>query len=343
MKYPEFLKQGDTIGICALSCGIVEEDDIKRLDEAKDNLINMGYKVLETAHVRTQEGGASTDAKTRVDEFMELYRNPEVKLIILAAGGDYQFETLDYLDFDELNSLPPKWVEGYSDCTNSTFILTSILDIASVYCQSIKDFSMKPLFRNLEDALKIVSGENMLVQESFDMHEPIGFNLDDPERALENKYNLTEKVEWKNLRGEESLSFSGRALGGCLDCIEPLFGTKYDKIGEFIEKYKDDGIVWFFDCFSYSTPRLEVVLWKMNHLGYFKNCKGIIFGRPLFVTEEYDITFRDAVYNRFKNSNIPVILDADIGHVSPQLAMITGSIIEVESKDGKGKVKTLLK
>ena len=49
----------------------------------------MGYKVLETAHVRTQEGGASTDAKTRVDEFMELYRNPEVTLIILAAGGDY--------------------------------------------------------------------------------------------------------------------------------------------------------------------------------------------------------------------------------------------------------------
>ena len=67
MKYPEFLKQGDTIGICALSCGIVEEDDIKRLDEAKENLKNMGYKVLETAHVRTQEGGASTDAKTRVD------------------------------------------------------------------------------------------------------------------------------------------------------------------------------------------------------------------------------------------------------------------------------------
>ena len=81
----------------------------------------------------------------------------------------------------------------------------------------------------------------------------------------------------------------------------------------------------------------------MNHLGYFKNCNGIIFGRPLFVTEEYDITFRDAVYNRFKNLNIPVILDADIGHVSPQLAMITGSMIKVESGNGKGKITTFLK
>ena len=153
MKYPEFLKKGDTIGICALSCGIIEEDDIKRLDEAEENLRSFGYNVIETNHVRTQEGGASTDAKTRVEEFMELYRNPDVKLIILAAGGDYQFETLDFLDFDELESLPPKWVEGYSDCTNSTFILTTMIDTASVYCQSIKDFSMRPLFRNLEDAL----------------------------------------------------------------------------------------------------------------------------------------------------------------------------------------------
>ena len=41
--------------------------------------------------------------------------------------------------------------------------------------------------------------------------------------------------------------FEGRMLGGCIDILSLICGTKYDKVKEFNEKYKEDGIVWYFD------------------------------------------------------------------------------------------------
>ena len=41
--------------------------------------------------------------------------------------------------------------------------------------------------------------------------------------------------------------------------------------------------------------------------------------------------------------DIPIIYNADIGHVSPQLAIVNGAIVKITSKDGKGKVETYLK
>ena len=37
-------------------------------------------------------------------------------------------------------------------------------------------------------------------------------------------------------------------LGGCMDCLVNLTGTKYDKVVEFTERYREDGIVWFLEA-----------------------------------------------------------------------------------------------
>ena len=47
----------------------------------------------------------------------------------------------------------------------------------------------------------------------------------------------------------------------------------------FIEKYKDDGIIWYFDNCELNLDATIRVLWKLNELGYFKYTKAIIFGR----------------------------------------------------------------
>ena len=49
-------------------------------------------------------------------------------------------------------------------------------------------------------------------------------------------YNLTEKVCWKTLGGKEE-KITGRIIGGCIDIITELSGTKYDGTKKFIEKY----------------------------------------------------------------------------------------------------------
>ena len=338
MNYPEKLKIGDTIGICAPSAGIVKPEKIEKLDLAIKTLENMGFKVIETASVRKDENGRSASAEIRAKEFMELLENDEVKLIIFATGGDFLCEMLDYLDFEKIKSLKPKWMQGYSDITGISYLFNSILDIPTMYFQTIKDYAMKPLHRSLTDCLELEKG-NEIVQESFDMYEK---EWDLENTNPEATYNLTEKVEWKNIFGEDEIIFEGRSIGGCLDCIKSYIGTKYDKVAEYLERHKDDGIIWFLEVFEMNTAELQRTLWQMKSAGYFKYCKGIIFGRPLFIREDYETSFNDAVKNSLKDLQIPVICDADIGHVSPQLAIVNGAILKITSKDGKGKVETKL-
>lgn len=343
MNYPDNLKIGDTIGICAPSCGITDPSKIIRLDYAENALREMGYKVIETSHVRTDEKCRSASAEIRAKEFMELYENPEVKLILFASGGEFLFEIYDFLDLEKIKSLRPKWTQGYSDCTGIGYIFNTLLDIPSIYGQTIKDYAMQPLHRCLTDALDIVSGKSV-TQQSFDKYEKVSF--DDSEETNTDPragYNLNADVEWKSLFGQNNISLSGRAVGGCLDVVREYIGTKYDNIKNFINKYKEDGLVWFLECFEFTTPELTRVLWQMKNAGYFNNCNGIIFGRPLFITEQYDITYKEVLFNAFKDYNIPVIYDADIGHVSPQIAMVNGGKIDLTYDNGKAEIKFLLK
>ena len=172
MNYPEKLKKGDTIGICAPSGGITEKEDILQLELAENQLRKMGYKIIETKSVRKEAKGRSASGKERAKEFMELLENEEVKLIIFAAGGDFLIEIFDYLDFEKIKDLKPKWLQGFSDITGISFLFNIILDIPTMYCQTIKYYAMNPLFRNLTDALKIEEGEG-IVQKSFEKYQKV--------------------------------------------------------------------------------------------------------------------------------------------------------------------------
>ena len=343
MIYPEKIKENDIIGITAPSCGFTEEEELLRIENSKKKLQEKGFRVIETPNVRMQERGRSSSKQQRAKELMELLENPKVKSIILAAGGDFLCEVLDELDFEKLKKLEPKWLQGYSDVTNLGFVFTTNLDIATIYGPTYKTFGMENWHISLENSIKLMQKEEF-VQNSYKkctkpfipgVKEIEDDTIKDPYRG----YDLTEPVKWINLNNEEKIEFEGRAIGGCFDVIQNLIGTKYDKVKEYIEKYKKDGIVWFLEVFESSTPGLFCNLWKMKNAGYFENCKGIIFGRPLMMREDFEISYREAIKDAIGDLNIPIILDSDIGHVAPQIPIVNGSIIEIESFSGKGSIK----
>ena len=335
MKYPKFLEKGEYIATTAPSGGITKEIDFIRLDNVKKNFDEYGYRYLETDNVRREENGRSSSSIERANQFMSVWKNDEVGAIISAAGGDFLNEMLDELDFNELKNLPPKWFQGYSDNTGITFLLTTICDIACIYGQTIKDFGMKDLHRSLISSFDIMSGKEV-VQKSFDKCE--GSEWVERMQPYAG-YELVNDVKWKNVNDEEKVSFRGRSIGGCFDVIINLIGTKYDHVKEYIEKYKDDGIVWFLEVFEMSTPQIYLHLWQMRQAGFFENCNGIVFGRGLFVREEYEMSVKDAIKEATRGLEIPVVFDADIGHVSPQMPIVSGAIIEVTSQEGKGSIR----
>ena len=89
-----------------------------------------------------------------------------------------------------------------------------------------------------------------------------------------------------------------------------------------------------------TSPEVYRVLWQMKNAGYFNNCSGIIFGRPCMIREDYGMSFNQAVEEALESLDIPIICDADIGHIPPQMAIVNGGILEITSEVGKGVVKT---
>lgn len=337
MIYPTFLKENDTIGVTAPSDGITTKEKRYRLDCAIKNFQEKGFHIKETKNVRTSIKGRSTDSKEQAKELEELFQDNQVKAIICASGGDFLLEMLSYLDFSIINK-NPKWIQGYSDPTGLLYTITTNLDIATIYGDNFKAFGMNPWHQSLDNNLEILKG-NLLEQNSFDKYEAEYTSY----QVGDEPYNLTKEVYWKNLKNEPEIQVSGRIIGGCLDVLTDLFGTKFDNTLEFIEKYKNDGIIWYFDICELSSEQIIRTLWKLKDNNWFNHTKCIIIGRIMTETSYYDISLEEAIKHSLNDLNIPIILNADIGHVSPRMTIINGSIATITSKEGKGTINFIKK
>ena len=323
MQYPKFLEKGNIIGITAPSQGV--GDDIESFEKSLHTLKKEGYQIKETKSVRNK-GMASASGKIRAQEFDSLITEKNVKIIMCASGGDFLVEMLPFVNWQHIKE-NPKWIMGYSDPTYLLYIITTKLDIATIYGCNAGSFDQTNLHECLKNNLKILSG-NIVRQDSFSYYQ---------KDWLENSdgYHLTEKVYWETINKE--VDITGRMIGGCLDCLKDLIGTSYDYTKEFIEKYKKDGIIWYFDIFEPSAEVVYRTLFQMREAGWFKYIKGIIVGRVAFPKHfNENFTYQEALKRMFPE--LPIIFNADIGHIPPKMTIINGSIAHITCENGKGAI-----
>lgn len=326
MIYPKFIKKNDTIGIVALSAGVGKKID--EFDESINILHKQGYKTIETDSVRVNGEVANTPS-IRAKELDELVTNKDVDMIMCAAGGDVQFETLPYINYKHIKA-NPKWIMGASDPTNLVFTVTTMLDIATLYGFNAGSYSNNPS-KAQNNNLNIIKG-NLVSQHSFKQYITFLDEIQGNEVYHDVKYLGS------------NIKTSGRCIGGCLDCIGKIIGTKYDYVSKFINKYKDDGIIWYLDNFALSAYNTYLTLLQMKYAGYFKYTKAILIGRVAFpsnsdstLVTDYSKVYKDAL------KDIPYVYEMDIGHTYPSFTMINGAIINVDIKNGKGKIDFELK
>ncbi len=325
MVYPEWLKAGSVIGIPAPSDGI-GEDRWAKFDLSLEHLRKAGFQVRETASVRSGLS-ASASGEIRGKEFMELVEDENIDLILCAAGGEFLIEMLPFLDYGAIRK-HPKWIQGYSDPTGILFGVTTRLDIATIYGGNGGAFGMTKLHPSLEENLALWQGR-LSGQSSYDRYEL--------ERVEDyDGYYLSASVEWKTPNGP--VNVSGRLIGGCMDCLLDLLGTPYENAAGFAKRYGADGIVWYFDVFDMAAESVYRTLLHMRSAGWFEHAKGFIFGRVRFPHTLIEMTYEEAVL-RALGSGTPVILEADVGHVSPRMTFVNGCVAHVRAADGKGNIR----
>ena len=185
---------------------------------------------------------------------------------------------------------------------------------------------MKPWHPAIQDAFDVLTGEKLTIK-GYDLYEKEG--LKDEENPLL-PYNVTEPCIRKKVP-DTDIKMEGRLIGGCLDVLTLLLGTKYDKVQAFTERYKEDGIIWFLEACDLNVFAIRRAMWQMEEAGWFQYVKGFLIGRPLcFGQEMMGLDQYQAVLAVAGEKNVPVIMDVDLGHLAPMMPIVTGSCAEVQ-------------
>lgn len=337
VNYPKLLKKGDTIGVCAPSSGVAPYLH-KVLDRAIANVTEQGYRVIVTASVRHDEKMVSADAKTRAKEFMELYTKEEVKAIIPPYGGEFLMDMLPLLDFELLARLEPKWVCGYSDITTLLFPLTLQGKIATLHGSNFMNMGFQEIHSSDLFLFDILSKEKTVQLSSDYFGDFVNFG-DETAKV----YCLDKATRIIALGCEESVTFSGRIIGGCMDVLCPLIGTKYADLHLFQKNYKADGFIWTLESCEMNATQIYRALWQMRQNNWFDHCNGILIGRPRGYAPQQDFTIGDALRLAFQDLDVPILFGCDIGHIPPQMQLINGAYAIVECENGKMKITQELK
>ncbi len=347
MRYPEFLKENGTIGFVAPSFGCQIEPYRSAFENAAGKWKGAGYKLDLGPNCYAGEGvGISNTPLKCGKELTDYYISSENDCLISCGGGELMCEILGYVDFEAIKRAKPKWYMGYSDNTNMTFLLTTLCDTASIYGPCASAFGMEPWHPAIQDAFALLRGQK-LTFESYDMWEKESLKDEDHPFL---PYNCTEPLqitlfdtEEGRLKKVETVSMEGRLLGGCMDCLVNFLGTKYDNVDAFVEKYKEDGFIWFLEACDLNVFSIRRAMWQMENAGWFRYVKGFLMGRPLNGESMMNLDHFGAVLGIAEKYGVPVVMDADLGHLPPAMPLITGSMAKIEGKNGRISVSMELK
>ena len=342
MRYPKHLKTGDTIGLVAPAFGCTESPYLDCLKSAEDRFIKRGYNISEGPNVHKADGiGISSSPENCGKELTDYYCSQDNQVLISCGGGEMMCRSIEHVDFDRVRSAEPKWFMGYSDNTNFTFLLNTLCDVAAIYGPNVGAFGAQPMHQSVEDALQLLEGQK---------YEFVGYDKFEMEslKSLETPlapYNCTEEKKLVLYNGNQEADiisgFNGRLAGGCLDCLANLVGTRYDRVEEFNEKYGQEGIVWFLEACDLNPMSIQRAIWNLDMAGWFRCASGFIIGRPLAAWQQdmMGMNQYNAVVDILGKYDVPIVMDADLGHRPPAIPIISGAYSNITVENNNIKVK----
>ncbi len=325
LKAPTPLEKGDEIAFVAPSFGVSTEPYASRMEASLINLKKQGFTARVYPNVYKDEGvAASVSPEERGKEINEAFAS-KAKAIFSVGGGETMIEILPFVDFASIQKGEPKFFMGYSDNTNLTFLLNTICNMVSVYGPHGPSFYAAPFRCSEKDALRLLQGEK-----HFEGYPKYSISHSDPAHPLY-RYRLTQEKVITPIAYEGP--FRGTLLGGCLDCLLSLCGTRFDKVKEF-NRVHPEGIIWFLESCDLNAVAIRRGLFQLKEAGWFDNAKGFLIGRPLHGEEVFGTSPLDSFVDLLGDFEVPILYSVDLGHIPPSLPLLSGAYAEVALKEG---------
>ena len=329
MIKPERLKRGDKIVIVSLSWGgLGDKELIHKYYIARDRLENdFGLEVVVMPNALKGSLFVYEHPEARASDLMAAFKDPTIKAIFCAIGGDDTIRLLPYIDYDVINE-NPKIFMGYSDTTVNHFMMHKA-GLVSFYGPSI--------MAEFGEYVKMFDYTNEAI-ETLLFHDGKGYSIkSSPQWSKdyvpwkeENSHILKQLIDdahgYETLQGQGVIT--GEILGGCIDVFPMMVGTE---IWPTKTQWQDKILLIETSEEKPSPDLLTYYLRNLGAQGILNVIQGILVGKPQAETyyEEYKEVFKK-VLKEYHLENLPVLYNINIGHAMPIGIIPLGSQVQVD-------------
>ena len=292
---PAALKCGDLVALFNPS-GFADDALIQR---ATGNLEKLGFRVMQSAHLRASRGNTAGTIGQRLTDLHALFENREVRALWAARGGSGTAQILPYIDY-ELVARNPKIVIGYSDLTSLLLALYAKTGLVTFH-GPVGSSGFTPFtVAHLEAVL--VEGRAPYVMTTADEHA----------KRAATEPNFVQRV----LR---SGSAEGTLVGGNLSVLSSLIGTPY------VPDVKKS--LLFLEEISEAPYRVERMLTQLAQSGTLDRASAAMLG--VFVkgdspAGEESLPLTQALDDHFAARPIPSAYGLSFGHIASQWLLPIG-------------------
>lgn len=318
MIKPKRLHKGDKVAIVSLSRGMLgEKMFIHKLEIARKRLEeDYGLEVVVMPNALKGVDYLYQHPEARAQDLMDAFRNPEIKAVFNAIGGDDTIRLLPYIDFDVLRN-NPKIFTGFSDTTTNHFMMykagivsyygLSVMNNIAEYV-SINEYTKNAMEKTLfepEDMLEIKSSDFCSYEKDKIWWKEENTDLQTP------KFKNT---GYEIIQGKGKVV--GELLGGCIDVFVELLGTS---LWPSLDQWQNKLLL--IETSEVDMPEM-VLCWLLRNLhaqGILNVIKGIVVGKPA-VEDKLD-TYKD-VYKQVVGfeadlPDLPILYNVNVGHAYP--------------------------
>ena len=306
------------IMVCALSrsLGMICEENVEL---AKSKLEQIGFNVEFSKNSSFKDSFISSSIKRRVTDLHDAIKNSDVDIILSVLGGYNCNQLLNYIDYDLIRK-NPKMICGYSDITVILNAIYAKTGITTYLGPTFHSFAMK---KGLEQTInyfkKAINHESYYLKDSDYYSSDKWYDNQEKRKFIKNKGCIVIN------EGKAE----GTIIGGNLCSFNLLQGTSYmpslkDKV-LFIE---DDALVG--EEFPYEFDRNLVSLIQQKD---FDKVRGIIIGRSQTQTG-MNLTKWKKILNKKELKNIPIIINANFGHTTPNATIPIGGYCIINTYNG---------
>jgi muramoyltetrapeptide carboxypeptidase len=299
---PPCVVAGSAVGIVSTSAPVSKE----QLDNVVGYFESRGHPVKLGSHVLEDFGYIAGSREYRVADLQDMYRDPEVSLIIPANGGKGAAGLLDALDFDLIRQ-NPKVFTGISDPSAVCNGVAARAGVLTLHGPSGVDFARRPVNPETMDAFwAIVSG-------------PVAGNQ-------------VAGPDWAHYRLADGQTVSGPAIGGHLSTIQALIGTQWMP--------PVAGAILFVEEVAVPWMRIDAMITHLRLAGILDAISALVFGTAVECDQGDALdSSLDELILRSVPTHLPVITGVDFGHTPRKVPFAVGAEIEIRA-DGHGVTLT---